>query len=77
MTETFIERMQDELRQLNERMGKLEAFMSTEIFAGLDSMKQWLLREQYHAMVAYRRILSTRVDVHLGEANADLVQQQK
>lgn len=61
---TFIERMQEEEKQLRERMEKLEAFFSTETFQGLHNFERVLLEEQYHAMQAYWRLLNKRIALH-------------
>lgn len=64
---TYIDRMQEEFEDLQERVQKLEYFLDTcdndpEIDYKLDSNDSYLLRMQYHHMVQYLCILSARID---------------
>lgn len=58
-----VQRMHDELMELNSRKSKLQAFMSADnqIFAGLAPVDQQLLDAQHTAMATYSTILALRI----------------
>ena len=51
----------DEKQQLDEKLGKLGAFIGTEAFGKVDPRKQELLRCQYFTMQTYSDILERRI----------------
>jgi hypothetical protein len=55
------QRVVAECEQLADRIQKLEAFLSTPVFAGLPEDDQQLLKMQADAMVLYLGIINTRV----------------
>lgn len=57
-----VQRMEDELRELQRRVSALKTFLSTFRFLELPSSEQRLLRAQYGTMVAYEIILTLRVE---------------
>ena len=56
----YQQRVIAECEQLADRIQKLEAFMSTPVFAGLPEDEQQLLKMQADAMVLYLGIINTR-----------------
>lgn len=56
------QRVVAELEQLSDRIEKLEAFLHTDIYAGLPERERSLLKMQADAMVVYQGILSTRTE---------------
>jgi|GEM_PF-1394099 hypothetical protein len=64
MTAPHIERMQDELAQLADRLAKLSAFIaSNPIFANMPADERQLMREQREHMIGYHDTLETRLDL--------------
>lgn len=61
---TFIERLADEIAELDERIVKLDTFSYGENaeFAKLKLMDQTLLRNQLRAMYAVKKILDVRLE---------------
>ena len=58
-----IERMETEMDELQDRLGKLQTFVaSNPIFSNMEALDQNLLRSQSAAMDTYRSILSTRIN---------------
>ncbi len=55
------QRVVEELAQLDERMEKLQLFMTTDIYAGLKLPDQVLLRNQLAFMQEYAHILRQRI----------------
>lgn len=64
----FRDRLVEELTQLNDRIGHLEAFILTNLFDDLDDIERKALREQCGHMRAYRDVLSARVSRLCGDA---------
>ena len=60
---TFIDRLQIELFELSDKQEKLGKFFGTDIFKGLSTQKQVLLRAQFGAMEAYRQIIIERIRI--------------
>lgn len=61
--ETFTDRLQIELSELSDKQEKLGKFFGTDMFKGLLTQKQVLLRAQFGAMEAYRQILIERIRI--------------
>lgn len=60
----YLQRMQAELAELNDRIEKLGVFMQDNpIFEGLDQVRKTLLTRQYNAMLMYSKCLQERVDM--------------
>lgn len=57
----YVERMEVELKELEEKVEKLEAFIKTETFEALDEFKQGLLKAQKAAMDIYVSVLKNRI----------------
>ncbi len=57
---TYIERMNNEYHELQERIKKLENFLNTKA-SKLDSVEYVLMKEQYNAMNTYVEILHARI----------------
>lgn len=51
-----------EQQELQERLGKLEAFSESPIFAEIPVEEQYRLKRQFEAMTAYHNILCERID---------------
>ena len=61
--DTFTDRLQIELSELSDKQEKLGEFFGTDMFKGLSTQKQVLLRAQFGAMEAYRQILIERIRI--------------
>lgn len=61
--EPFIQRIEEEKAQLDERIDKLLAFTRTTPFANLDATMQDLMFNQLGAMKKYSEILGDRLDI--------------
>lgn len=59
---TWIERLQDELNEVTERLVKLLTFIATPDFRRLRSEQCNLMVEQSQVMMAYADILGLRLD---------------
>ena len=62
-------RMEAERKELNDKMGKLFAFITSDKFQGLDTTIKGLLHAQYAAMTDYMNALclrSTRMETGMG-----------
>ena len=55
------QRVVDEARELMERKDRLHEFMQTEAFLNLSSRDKDLLDLQHYLMMAYARVLTTRI----------------
>ena len=62
----FVERMQAEYNELNERLAKLRVFIKTDKFAELSAIQRDLLQQQENAMETYARVLSQRIMLNGG-----------
>lgn len=62
-----VERMENELAELQEKMGKIHQFMKSDAAKKVNPFKLELLGAQYSAMSAYARILNIRLKVEYGE----------
>lgn len=59
----FKTRLQDEKLQLDEKIYKLEPFLSSEAFTKIDINQQSLLNEQLPIMKAYSTVLAKRLSL--------------
>jgi hypothetical protein len=59
---TFIDRIEVEIKELNERYTKLESFILSGDKSSISSDDVWLLHAQKSAMAAYLQILHLRLD---------------
>lgn len=57
----FKTRLVEEKAQLDERLGKLQAFQESEAFQTISSVQQTLLNIQANAMATYSQILLERI----------------
>ena len=64
MTVRMLKRMNKELRYLQSKIYKLEAFMDTVTFHNIEAPAQLLLRRQYEAMLDYEHYLCKRIDYY-------------
>jgi len=55
------ERVVTEKRELDEKLGKLETFLSSELYGQLDTAERGRLRMQHHAMSVYSMVLGQRI----------------
>lgn len=62
----FVERMQAEYNELNERLAKLRTFIKTDKFAELEAIQRDLLLMQESAMTTYARVLRQRIVLNGG-----------
>ena len=58
---TFADRVREEKAELDARLGKLMAFFSTPIYAGLSEAERSRLRAQSFFMVGYSSMLGERI----------------
>lgn len=58
---TFIERLQTEMSELDDKIEKLSEFLLSDNFMKIDSVQQTLLRIQHSAMITYRHCLNERL----------------
>ena len=64
MKPDYVVRMEAELSELDNRIGKLTAFVSgNEIFAALTVEKQRLMCQQLRHMLAYAAVLAKRIEL--------------
>ena len=55
------QRVADEKAELDDKLGKLKAFHSSQLFAGLDEAERERLHRQAEVMDEYSRILGARI----------------
>ena len=60
---TFLDRMEIELRQLDDRIIKLQVFIEGDVFGSLSSIEKQLLYIQVSTMSTYGATLSTRISI--------------
>lgn len=58
---TFLSRLLEEKRSLDEKLEKLIAFFATDTYHSLPDMDQLLLQEQCRTMVVYTTLLGERI----------------
>lgn len=68
---TAKERVELELKELEERLGKLKTFVLSEIFSNLSSVQQMLLMSQIDIMMSYANCLHRRLK--FGRTEHDLL----
>ena len=61
MSNDFLERLNDEKIELDEKLTKLESFFNTDNFSNLDEVQRRLLRGQAYHMREYLNILILRL----------------
>lgn len=61
------QRVIDERKELDTRLGSLVNFLHTDTFANLPDIDRDLLMEQSTAMMNYSRILSKRISIFKGK----------
>lgn len=66
--QSHVERMFEELTQLNERTDRLCTFIGGDVFQGLPIQKRELMRAQLSAMLAYRNVLDARFKLEKEES---------
>jgi hypothetical protein len=57
----FKQRLLDEKQQLDERIGKLEAFIESDEYINVDGHQMSLLNIQLYSMLTYSQILLERI----------------
>ena len=57
----FKTRLIEEKEQLNERIEKLESFVSSDKFSSISAVQQSLLNVQLHSMRTYSQVLVERI----------------
>lgn len=57
----YLDRMENELEELQGKISRLEAFLSTDIFEEMRYIDQHLLLEQHQAMARYEGYLTARL----------------
>ena len=62
----FIDRMELELQELDDRLVKAQKFTATDIFKALTGLEKQLLYIQISTMSTYGATLSTRIDLAKG-----------
>lgn len=60
---TFKDRLSEEKKQLEERMGKLNTFLLSERANEIDPIQKSLLGIQFAAMATYNHCLETRISL--------------
>lgn len=61
---TFLERLQEEEKELAIKAIKLKEFMETPVFQDLSESNQYLLIKQLEVMSEYINILGTRIELN-------------
>ena len=59
--DSFVDRMEAEYKELDERTDKLYSFIVSSKIRNLDPTAIMLLKDQYDAMVKYRQVLHERI----------------
>lgn len=65
-SDTFVDRLNIELADLNEKLTKLSKLFETKTYTNLPYRKAQLLQTQFHAMNAYSMVLCMRIDAEGG-----------
>lgn len=68
---TFLERMQVEIAELDEKIAKLGAFLTSETFGALTAIERHLLEAQFSSMITYLNILTIRFQIASSKANVE------
>lgn len=61
MLQPHEERVVIEKRELDEKISKLQVFITSPVFNGLDIHDRNDLEEQYYVMISYSKILDSRI----------------
>lgn len=61
--ESFVQRIIDEKKELDERTGKLKIFIASDRFKALNTEMKALMEEQYFTMDHYSQILGKRLQL--------------
>ena len=69
VADTFLDRMNIELKDLTDKLDKLFKFFPTEAYNSLPTFEKQLLKAQYGAMLSYNNILATCIRVSEERAN--------
>ena len=72
VAETFVDRMHIEYADLEEKAGKLNAFINSDKFKELDTLMKAMLLAQRRSMNEYAYLLACREDAHMGLEGASL-----
>lgn len=59
----YIERLKEELEELELKISKLESFFKTDLYKGLIKEQRELLKEQFYTMKKYEEILIKRLNL--------------
>lgn len=65
----YVKRMEEELKELEERITKLSKFIESDTFKYTHYKKQDLLTEQLGVMIHYQRLLQKRLQIEYEELN--------
>jgi hypothetical protein len=65
--QTFVDRMVDELNALEDKIAKLQAFISTATFDGLPDEEQIMLTAQRSSMRLYASDLKDRLEYYVSK----------
>ena len=57
----FMGRLIEEKNQLDEKIGKLDVFIKSDAFNGIDNVQRGLLKIQLNAMITYSQVLDERL----------------
>lgn len=68
---SFIERMNIEHNELNDRIIKLTQFIHSEKFKDMNDENRDLLIAQLHAMIVYHSILTRRIKINIQKGVTD------
>lgn len=60
---SYVERLREELKELELKTAKLETFFETDAYKGLVKEQQKLLKEQFFYMKKYEDILVKRLNL--------------
>ena len=63
LSERFIDRLRNEMNDLQEKINKLEDFIYSDKFDDLDEPQKGLLKIQMSAMITYYGVVKTRYDL--------------
>lgn len=65
--QTFVDRMVDELNELEDKIAKINAFIHSHTFSELQKIEQHMLYSQGTAMAAYLCALNMRLEYYVTE----------
>ena len=67
---SFIDKMEIEIRQLDDKIDKLQEFTKGDVFKTLSSMERQLMYIQVSTMSTYGATLATRISLAKGKEDA-------